>query len=66
MRQKLVALELSDRIYQILQDADVVTVGDLVDMDRDKLLALQGFGPKALEEVETRIEDARVTFFESP
>ena len=39
LKQQLAALDLNDRVYQILQDADVVTVGDLVKMDDDQLLA---------------------------
>ena len=62
LKQKLVALELNDRVYQILQNADVVTVGDLVEMDKDSLLALEGFGPKSFEEVETKLEEARAAF----
>ena len=65
LKQKLMALELSDRIHQILENADVVTVGDLVKMDKDKLLALEGFGPKALEEVETKIKEAQAAFYEA-
>ncbi|MBN1220671.1 MAG: 50S ribosomal protein L31 [Anaerolineae bacterium] len=63
-RQQLIALELSDRIYQILKNADVVTVGDLAAMDKNQLLALEGFGPKALEEVETKLNEARAAFLE--
>jgi DNA-directed RNA polymerase alpha subunit len=59
LKQQLAALELNDRVYQILQDADVVTVGDVVNMEDDQLLALDGFGPKALEEVRTKVEEAR-------
>lgn len=65
LKQKLIALELNDRVYQILQDADVVTVGDLVAMDKDKLLALEGFGPKAWEEVETKLAEAKAAFVEA-
>jgi large subunit ribosomal protein L31 len=66
LKQQLVALELNDRVYQILQDADVVTVGDLVNMDDDQLLALDGFGPKALEEVKDKIEEARTALAAEP
>jgi large subunit ribosomal protein L31 len=59
LKQQLAALELNDRVYQILQDVDVVTVGDLVNMEDDQLLALDVFGPKALEEVKAKIEEAR-------
>jgi large subunit ribosomal protein L31 len=65
-KQQLAALDLSDRVFQILSESNVVTVGDVadrVDNDKDALLALEGFGPKALEEVEAKLKDARTTFF---
>jgi large subunit ribosomal protein L31 len=65
LKQKLAALELSDRIYHLLESVDVVTVGDLVKMNDEQLLALEGFGPKALEEVKARLEEARAAFPES-
>jgi DNA-directed RNA polymerase alpha subunit len=55
---------LNDRVHQILQDAGVVTVGDLVKMSDDQLLALEGFGPKALDEVKARIGEARAAMAE--
>ena len=64
LRQQLAALDLNDRVYQILQDAGVVTVGDLVKMNDDQLLALEGFGPKALDEVKARIGEARAALAE--
>jgi large subunit ribosomal protein L31 len=65
-KQQLAALELNDRVYQILQDANVVTVGDLENMDDDQLLALDGFGPKALKDVKTRLEEAREALVAEP
>ena len=65
LKQKLAALELSDRIYHLLESVDVVTVGDLAEMNDEQLLALEGFGPKALEEVRGKLEEARVAFPES-
>jgi large subunit ribosomal protein L31 len=65
-KQQLAALDLSDRVFQILDESNVITVGDLadrVDNDKDALLAIEGFGPKALEEVEAKLKDARTTFF---
>jgi len=66
LKQQLAALELNDRVYQILQDAGVVTVGDVVNMDDEKLLALDGFGPKALKEVKAKIEEARAALVAEP
>jgi len=64
LKQQLAALDLNDRVFQILQDAGVVTVGDLVKMSDDQLLALEGFGPKALDEVKARIGEARAALAE--
>lgn len=64
LKQQIVALDLSDRIFQILTDANLVTVGDVIDKvenDQETLLALEGFGPKALEQVAEKIEAARQT-----
>jgi large subunit ribosomal protein L31 len=66
LKQQLGALDLSSRVHQILHDANIVTVGDLankVENDPDSLLALEGFGPKSLEEVEENLADARETYF---
>jgi len=63
--QQLAALDLNDRVYQILSEANMITVGDLagkVDDDKESLLAIEGFGPKALEEVETKLAAARATY----
>jgi large subunit ribosomal protein L31 len=65
LKQKLIALDLSDRIHHILEEVDVVTVGDLAAMDKDQLLGLEGFGPKALEEVESKLAAARVAMVEA-
>ena len=66
LKQQLAALDLSDRVHQILHDANIITIGDLagrVESDKKSLLDLEGFGPKAFEEAETKLADARETFF---
>ena len=66
LKQQLAALELTDRVHQILHDANIITVGDLakkVQADKKSLLNLEGFGPKALEEAEAKLAEARETFF---
>ena len=66
LKQQLIALELNDRVFQILHENNVVTVGDLaakVEKDKASLMALEGFGPKAFEEVETKLQQARNAFF---
>jgi large subunit ribosomal protein L31 len=66
LRQQLAALELTDQVHQLLHDANIITVGDLAKKlaaDKQSLLALEGFGPKDLEEVEAKLAEARVSFF---
>jgi len=66
LKQQLVALDLNDRVFELLHTNNIITVGDLtakVEKDKDNLLAIEGFGPKALEEVETKLAEARTTFF---
>jgi large subunit ribosomal protein L31 len=66
LKQQLAALDLSNRTFQILHDANIVTVGDLakkVEKDKSSLLALEDFGPKSLEEVETKLTEAKTTYF---
>lgn len=66
LRQQLAALDLNSRVYQILHDANIITVGDLaekVENDKDSLMALEGFGPKAFDEVEAKLAEAQETFF---
>lgn len=66
LRQQLSALDLNNRVYQILHDANIVTVGDLADRvekDKKSLLALEGFGPKAFDEVVTKLQEAREDYF---
>lgn len=66
LKQQLAALDLNSRVHQILHEANIITVGDLakkVAQDKDSLLALEGFGPKSLEEVEAKLKEARETYF---
>lgn len=66
LKQQLAALELSDRVAQILHDANVITIGDLndkVENDEASLLALAGFGDKALEETKAKLAAAKEAYF---
>ncbi len=58
LKQQIEALDLSDRVYKTLADAGLVSIGDVLQKleagDRE-LLAVEGFGPKALEEVKDRL-----------
>ena len=65
-KQQLVALDLDDKILQILHDNNVISVGDLatkVESDKDSLLAFKGFGPKSMEQVETKLAEAKEAYF---
>ena len=59
LKQQIEALDLSERVHKALVDAGLASIGDVVDRlevgDRE-LLAVEGFGPKALEEVKDRLE----------
>jgi large subunit ribosomal protein L31 len=66
LKQQLGALDLNSRVYQILHDANIITVGDLIkkmEKDRAGLLALEGFEPKVLEEIQSKLAEARTAYF---
>jgi len=59
LNQQLMALDLPDRIFTILSDADYVTVGDIanqMETDEKAFLDLSGFGPKSLEQLKEKLE----------
>ena len=49
-------LELGGRINNMLRNAGIETVRDLVGTDEDDLEKIQGFGKKALTEVREKLE----------
>jgi large subunit ribosomal protein L31 len=59
LKQQIEALDLSERVHKALADAGLASIGDVLAKletgDRE-LLAVEGFGPKALEEVKDRLE----------
>ncbi len=59
LKQQIEALDLSERVHKSLADAGIVSIGEVVKKlesgDR-ALLAIEGFGPKALEEVKDRLQ----------
>lgn len=66
LKQQLAALDLNNQLYQILDEANIITIGDLVKklrQDRNSLLALEGFSPEAFAEIDTRLAEAREAFF---
>lgn len=68
MRQQLAALELSDRVAQSLHDANIITISDLtnkLEKGRDSLLKLEGLDEKVLADLDTKLADARESYFAS-
>jgi large subunit ribosomal protein L31 len=66
LKQQLLALDLNDRVFQILHENNVITVGDLVkrvEKGKENLMALEGFGEKAYAEVESKLAEAREAYF---
>ena len=66
MKQQLAALDLDNKLYQVLSDANVVTVGDLarkMDKSRTALLALEGVTAETLDDLKARLQEARTSYF---
>ena len=56
-------VDLKEHILVILQEADIATLGDLVlqmRLDPDRILALNGIGPKSFEEIKELTDALRV------
>lgn len=52
LKTRIETLDLSSRTLAALEDANIRTVGGLVRKKKDDILALDGIGPKGLEEIE--------------
>jgi len=51
----LVELDIDQRACNLLQEADILTLHDLLDRPREELLDIHGFGGKTLSKVEDRL-----------
>lgn len=51
LKTRIETLDLSSRTLQALEDASIRTVGGLVRKKKDDILALEGIGPKGVEEI---------------
>jgi DNA-directed RNA polymerase subunit alpha len=56
LKTRIETLGLSSRTMQALEDASIRTVGGLVRKKKDDILALDGIGPKGLEEIVSLLE----------
>lgn len=66
LKQQLAALDLNSRVHQVLHDANVITVGDLlqkVQRNKTDLLTLEGFDETTVTEIESKLAEARVAYF---
>jgi N utilization substance protein A len=53
-------IDLAARVLNLLAEAEYVTAGQVMEqleLDEDKILGLQGFGPKAMEELRTKLNE---------
>lgn len=66
LKQQIAALDLDDEVTQVLHDAAIVSVGDLrkkLKKDQDSLLALPGFTPDTISQIEKKLNEARERYF---
>ena len=52
LKTRIENLNLSNRTLAALEEANIRTIGGLVRKKKDDILALDGIGPKGLEEIE--------------
>ncbi len=62
LKAKLVDLDLSVRALNCLKAADVETLGDLVQFNKNDLLKFRNFGKKSLSELDELVEVKGLTF----
>ena len=59
LNQQIEALDLSERVHKALSNVGMVRIGDLVEKRKageKELLALEGVGPKAVEEIKEQLQ----------
>ena len=62
LKQKLVDMNLSVRALNCLKAADVETLGDLVQFNKNDLLKFRNFGKKSLTELDDLLESLNLSF----
>jgi DNA-directed RNA polymerase subunit alpha len=62
LKTKLADLELSVRALNCLKTAEIETLGDLVELDRNELLKFRNFGRKSLTELDALLDRLKLTF----
>ena len=64
LKTRIETLDLSTRTQNALENANIRTLGGLVRKKKDDILALDGMGPKGLEEIETLLATMNIAFKE--
>ena len=62
LKQKLVDMDLSVRALNCLKAADVETLGDLVQFNKNDLLKFRNFGKKSLTELDQLLDNLNLSF----
>lgn len=57
LKTRIETLDLSPRTLSALEEASIRTIGGLVRKKKDDILALDGIGPKGVEEIETLLKN---------
>ncbi len=64
LKTRIETLDLSTRTLNALENANIRTLGGLVRKKKDDILALDGMGPKGLEEIESLLLSMNIAFKE--
>lgn len=64
LKTRIETLDLSTRTLNALENANIRTVGGLVRKKKDDILALDGIGPKGVDEIEAILEGMKIGFKE--
>ena len=62
LKQKLVDMQLSVRALNCLKAAEVETLGDLVQLNKNELLKFRNFGKKSLTELDDLLSSLNLSF----
>jgi DNA-directed RNA polymerase subunit alpha len=62
LKTRIETLNLTARTLSALEEASIRTLGGLVKKKKDDILALDGIGPKGVEEIEALLNDLGVSF----
>lgn len=64
LKTRIETLDLSTRTANALEEANIRTIGGLVRKSKDDILAIDGLGPKGVEEIEELLKSMSLSFKE--